>query len=490
MVFNSLGYFLFLPLTWLIYNHLGQRFRWFFLLLASYLFYASLKLPYLLCVMILVTLVTYGFGRWIAQAKSESKKRHLLWGGISVNVLALIVMKYIPFLTENLNHLLSFFDSPIASYHAPIFIAVGVSYYIFQAISYLSDISLEIEEPEPHFGYFALYLAFFPKLLQGPIERSSDLLPQLRQKYIFNYDNLRYGLLLFVWGLFKKVVIADNLGGYVDTVYNDIHAYQGLPLLLSTYAYAFQIYFDFSGYTDMALGSARLFNINLTDNFNRPYLATSIADFWRRWHITFSRWILDYIFKPLQMKWRDRQQWGVAAALLVTFFVSGLWHGASWGFILWGLLHGLYMASSVFYRPWQKKIHKRIHLDKTRILKMWQIFLTFNLVSFAWIFFRASDVKQALYIIRNIFNIDTICAFLQTKNWEIYLNENILLGSNRYVFTIMITLLILESTIHKTTYTVIFKMPKVARWSVYYVLIFSVILFHSRDKVSFIYFGF
>jgi len=405
VVFNSLEYFLFLPAIWLIHYFLGHRFRWVFLLAASYLFYASLKVPYLLGVITLVTVSTYLFGRWIYKTESTEKKRQLLWIGISTNLLILVVMKYIPFLTDNLNFLLSFFDSPISPHHVPLFVAIGASYYIFQAISYLSDIYLEIEEPEPHFGYFALYLAFFPKLLQGPIERAGDLLPQLKQKYEFNYDNMRFGLLLFTWGLFKKVVLADRLGIYVDAVYDDVHSYQGLPLILSTYAYAFQIYFDFSGYTDMALGTARLFNINLTQNFNSPYLATSIADFWRRWHISFSRWILDYIFKPLQMQWRNARNLGTAAALLVTFTVSGLWHGASWGFIIWGLLHGVYLACSIFYKPYQKKIHKAFHLQKTKRLNFWQIFVTYHLVTFAWIFFRASTLFDALYVVKNIFNL-------------------------------------------------------------------------------------
>jgi len=402
VAFNSLEYFLFLPLIWLIHHFLGHRFRWLFLLAASYLFYASLKVPYLLGVISLVTVATYFFGRWIQQTKSEKKKRQLLRGGIVTNLLILIAMKYIPFLTDNLNALLSFFDSPISAHHAPLFVAIGVSYYIFQAISYLSDIYLEIEEPEPHFGYFALYLAFFPKLLQGPIERAGDLLPQLKQKYEFNYDNMRFGMLLFTWGLFKKVVLADRLGIYVDVVYDDVHSYQGLPLILATYAYAFQIYFDFSGYTDMALGTARLFNINLTNNFNSPYLATSIADFWRRWHISFSRWILDYIFKPLQMQWRNGKNWGTAAALLITFLVSGIWHGANWGFVIWGLLHGIYLSCSVFYKPHQKKIHKALHLQKTKTLKVWQIFITFHLVTFAWVFFRANSFIDASYLIKNI----------------------------------------------------------------------------------------
>lgn len=404
MLFNSLKYFLFLPVVYLLYYFVGDRARWFVLLAASLLFYATLNVPYLLVVLVLVAITTYGFGIWLDQAETPKLKRTLLWSGIAVNVLILVGMKYLPFLSENLksiSNVLSL-DSQIQPVKA--FVAIGVSYYVFQAISYLFDIYLEIEKPERHFGYFALYLSFFPKLLQGPIERAADLIPQLKTKYEFNYDNMRFGLLLFVWGLFKKVVIADRLGLYVDVVYNDVHSFNGIQLLLATYFYAFQIYMDFSGYTDMALGSARLFNINLTQNFNSPYLASSVADFWRRWHITFSRWILDYIFKPLQMRWRNWKDWGTAFALIVAFIVSGIWHGASWGFVIWGGLHGLYMACSVFYRPYQKKIYKALGIENARFLKAWRIFVTFNLVSLAWVFFRARSPKDALYVISHAFS--------------------------------------------------------------------------------------
>jgi len=484
VVFNSLEYFLFLPAIWLIHHFLGDRYRWVFLLAASYLFYASLKVPYLLGVITFVTLATYGFGRWIHLAKSEKKKRQVLWGGIATNVLILIVMKYIPFLTDNLNILLSFFDSPISIHNAPLFVAIGVSYYIFQAISYLSDIYLEIEEPEPHFGYFALYLAFFPKLLQGPIERAGDLLPQLKQKYEFSYDSMRFGLLLFAWGLFKKVVLADRLGLYVDTVYDDVHSYQGLPLILSTYAYAFQLYFDFSGYTDMALGTARLFNINLTQNFNSPYLATSIADFWRRWHISFSRWILDYIFKPLQMQWRNARNWGTAAALLVTFTVSGIWHGANWGFIIWGLLHGLYLACSVFYKPYQKKIHKALKLQKTKTLRIWQVFMTFHLVTFAWVFFRAGSLSDAWYIIRNIFNTSNIGEqFLQF----LFSHGRVELLLSLVFVVIVILLAYLQMKEEKESVPeYVLEKCLFFRWFFYLSITISIILFYSVSR-SFIY---
>lgn len=403
MPFNSLQYFLFLPAVYLMFYFAGDRVRWCVLLAASLLFYAALNVPYLLVVLTLVTITTYGFGIGLGRASTPKAKLLLLWGGIAANVLILAVMKYLPFLSENLKAFAALLSGGAQVQPVKAFVAIGVSYYVFQAISYLIDIYLEIIKPERHLGYFALHMAFFPKLLQGPIERAGNLLPQLKVKYEFNYDNMRSGMLLFTWGLFKKVVIADRLGLYVDAVYNNVHGFTGLPLLLATYAYAFQIYMDFSGYTDMALGSARLFNINLTQNFNSPYLATSVADFWRRWHISFSSWILDYIFKPLQMQWRNWRNWGTAAALMVTFLVSGIWHGASWGFVIWGLLHGAYLACSVFYKPYQKKLHKALRIEKTWFLKAWQIFVTFNLACFAWVFFRAGNLADAFYVMSHMF---------------------------------------------------------------------------------------
>jgi alginate O-acetyltransferase complex protein AlgI len=403
MPFNSLKYFLFLPAVYLLYYLVADRARWCVLLAASLLFYAALNVPYLPVLLVLVALTSYGCGIWLARADDPKLRRVLLFGGIAVNVLILGVMKYLPFLAENLKALATLLALPARIQPVQAFVAIGVSYFIFQAISYLIDIYLELEIPERHFGYFALYLAFFPKLLQGPIERAGDLIPQLKSSYHFNYDNMRFGMLLFSWGFFKKVVVADRLGIYVDAVYSDVNAFAGLPLLLTTYTYAFQIFLDFSGYTDMALGSARLFNINLTQNFNNPYLATSVADFWRRWHITFSRWILDYIFKPLQLQLRNWKNQGTATALVCAFLVSGLWHGASWGFVVWGGLHGLYLAASVYYKPYQKKLHRKLRLEKTRFLKAWQILVTFNLVSFAWIFFRANSLRDAVYVVSSLF---------------------------------------------------------------------------------------
>jgi alginate O-acetyltransferase complex protein AlgI len=400
MAFNTFSYFLFLPVLFLLFLICTDRFRWLLLLVASFIFYAFLLKPLLLFVLLAVIVISFFFGILIEKSIMPAKRKKLLWLGISGNLFLLILMKYLPFTTF-----------PI--------ISIGVSFYVFQAISYLADVYLNMAKAETHFGYFALYLSFFPKLLQGPIERAGHLLPQLKAKYEFNYANFRFGLLLFTWGLFKKVVIADRLGIYVDVVYDNVHAFSGLPLLLSTYAYAFQIYMDFSGYTDMALGSARLFNINLTQNFNNPFMATSVADYWRRWHITLSRWIFDYVFEPLQMTFRKYGKWGTMYSLFATFLVCGIWHGASWGYVIWGLLYGLFLSFSIFYRPYQKKFYAALGIEKAWFLRFWKIFVTFNLISFAFVFFRSNTLGDAFYIITHTFagkkNLQPAFVFSQGK---------------------------------------------------------------------------
>ena len=409
MTFTSFSYFLFLPMVYLVFYFVNDRYRWLLLLISSYGFYSTFKAPQLILALVLVTVVSYVCAVLLGRTIDEKQRKYLFLFGVIVCVLLLIGVKLAP-------RFASLLGAGVNSTSNNLLLSLGISYFSFQAISYMADVYLEILEPESHFGYHALALAFFPKLLQGPIERAGDLLPQLKKPYPFDYDSMRSGMLLFTWGLFKKVVIADRLALYADQVFNNVHDYKGLPLIIGTYAYALQIYFDFSGYTDMARGTARLFGINLTENFNRPYLATSIADFWRRWHISFSRWILDYIFKPLQMSWRGWGQAGTALALLVTFLISGLWHGFSRGFVIWGLLHGFYLAASTFYRPYQKRLHKWLRVDKSRWLKWWQVLVTFNLVSFAWIIFRSGS-QNGWYVVENILLHAKVSAFWVMGDW-------------------------------------------------------------------------
>ena len=385
MDFTSQSYLLFfLPITYLVFYFANQSYRWLVLLVASYVFYASFEAPQLILSLMLVTVVSYACGIRLGRITDEKQRKYVFWFGTTMCVLLLVGIKLLPMVTTHLG-------TNIPSSSANLLLSIGISYFSFQAISYLADVYLEIQEPELHLGYHALALAFFPKLLQGPIERAGDLLPQMKKSYQFDYDAMRSGMLLFTWGFFKKVVIADRLAQYADQIFNHPHDYAGIPLVIGTYAYALQIYFDFAGYTDMARGTARIFGINLTENFNCPYLATSIADFWRRWHISFSRWILDYIFKPLQMSWRGWGHTGTTFALLITFLLSGLWHGINTGFVVWGLLHGIYLASAIYYRPYQKRMYKWLGVDKSCWFRWWQVLVTFNLVSLAWIFFRAGS---------------------------------------------------------------------------------------------------
>lgn len=488
MAFNSIEYCLFLGLTWLAYSVTGRAYRWLTLLIASYLFYASLQTGYLLLVLFIVTVNTYLCGLRIGNVATHNKRSYLI-GAIVVNTGILVFLKYIPFIADNLKRLLPSLVSIGPMESVPLFVTIGVSYYVFQSIAYVSDIYLEIEDPEPHFGYLALSLAFFPKLLQGPIERAGDILPQIRQPGLFDAENIRFGMLLFLWGMFKKVVIADNLGIYVDGVYGGAGANNGLSVLFATYAYAFQIYFDFSGYTDMALGVARLFNIKLTNNFNQPYLATSVADFWRRWHISFSRFILDYIFKPLQMRWRRGKNLGTSAALMITFFVSGVWHGANWTFILWGTLHGAALVCSIFYRPVQKRLHKILGIEKTSLLKVLQILFTFHLICLFWVFFRAHTVEQALQMVMAIGQWSTLTQLAKWLHHLLTGGQLITMIINSPHLLIML-LLFVNMFIFKISITTIKNKPIVVRWTLYYLLIFSIFLFSSHQQIDFIYLQF
>ncbi|MDD2898185.1 MAG: MBOAT family protein [Desulfuromonadaceae bacterium] len=481
MTFTSLSFFIFLPIVYLVFHFTVDHWRWLVLLVASYGFYATFKAPYLLAVLFLVTLVSYTCGLRIGSQQDEAGRKRWLQIGIITCIVILALLKYLPILETQANTLLGLNSSLTKTV-----ISIGVSYFSFQAISYLADVYLEIEEPEKHLGYYSLYMAFFPKLLQGPIERAGDLLPQLKKSYQFDYHSFCSGLILITWGLFKKVVVADRFAICADQVFNNIHTYNGLSLFIGTYAYAFQIFFDFSAYTDMARGVGRIFGINLTENFNSPYLATSIADFWRRWHISFSRWILDYIFKPLQLSWRSWGPAGTALALIITFFVSGVWHGASWGFVVWGILHGMYLATSTFYKPYQKRLHKILGIEKTKILKLWQVVLTFNLVSFTWIFFRSEGIKESLYFIRNMFSFSSAEDVSVTD----IIQKQILLGVGKLEIIILVLAFVITIIVSSYRNIDLLAKPIWVRWPAIYALLLSIFFLGSYKTSSFIYFKF
>lgn len=467
MTFTSIAYFLFLPVVYLIFYIARDSWRWAVLLLASIYFYYALNVSYLLPVLLLVSVINYVAGIFLASPKVKGKRKIILWSAIAANLLILIALKYLFFLTNNLNTFFRSLSCNISIHTNKILLSIGVSFYIFQAISYLIDIYRQKVKPEKHFGYFALYLSFFPKLLQGPIERPGNLIPQLRSRYIFNYNNMRSGLLMIAIGLFKKIVIADRLALYVNPVYDNVTGYSGTVFVISTYLYALQLYFDFSGYTDMALGSARLFNINLTQNFNSPYLSSSVSEFWRRWHISLSTWLRDYLYIPLggnRVSTLRR-----CFNLLIVFLLCGFWHGASWSFIVWGLLHGIYLTTSVLYRPAQERLYRRLGLETSSIIRIWQWVVTFNLVCFAWIFFRTSTLSDAWYIVTHMFagTMGTFVLLLTQGSGEMVVTTGSLL--------IMAVLWYLKKEGDIASY--LFSRPRWFRWTFYYGITMSILIF-------------
>jgi alginate O-acetyltransferase complex protein AlgI len=505
MQFDSVIFIPFLIIVFAVYYLVPKVFRWTVLLVASIVFYAALNVPRLVLSLGWVIVVSYFAGRGIRTLSSEFAKKRVYWAGVTLNLAALVFCRYLPFLGSNVNILFRYLSIP-GSIHVPEpLVSIGVSFYVFQAVSYLTDIHLGGQEPEERFITFALYISFFPKLLQGPIERAGSFIPQLHQNTEFRYESGRAAMLLFTWGLFKKVVIADRLAIFVNSVYDQVHflgSHEGVSFAWAAIFYSLQIYCDFSGYTDMAIGIAGLFNLKLTNNFDRPYLATTTAEFWRKWHISFSTWIFDYIFKPLQMKWRRLKVFGNVMALMVTFLVSGIWHGASWGFIVWGLLHGIYLSVHFLLAPLKKKTYRFMNIKKSRLLTLGQTAVTFCLVSLAWIFFRANNLNDAHYILKNFLNGWSsyfslfASGFLHPGRWRMLfesvwgrdqsMKEFVIL----WPFLAVFILLELTSYFKNMKMRSLFDKNRMFRWCVYLALIAAIFIFGVPERQQFIYFQF
>lgn len=415
MLFNSIAYIVFLFPLALVYYIIPVKWRWILLLATSILYYMSF-IPVFLAVIIAIILLNYSLSRSLAVTKADWCNRRLAFI-ILANLGVLAFFKYF-------NHI--FPDTRIRLYNVDLFYKVdpvnmivlplGLSYIVFTVLSYQIEIRRKTIEPVNHLGYFSLYLLFFPKIAQGPIERPQKFIPQLYQNHPFGYENIAEGFKMIIIGYFKKLVVADRLAIYVNAVYNNSEHHKGIALLLATLFFAFQIYADFSGYTDIAIGSAKLFGFDLTNNFRRPYLAVSVKDFWDRWHITFSTWLRDYIFLPVAYFLAHRMtkraylgissdKWVYVIAIMFTFAICGIWHGVGWTFLCWGLLFGVYLALSNSTRDMQKNIRKQFRIKKNSGgYIVFSIVLTFMLVMIAWIFFRAASVTEALSIIGKIFS--------------------------------------------------------------------------------------
>jgi D-alanyl-lipoteichoic acid acyltransferase DltB (MBOAT superfamily) len=407
----------FLAIAVILYYIFPAKIKWLWLLIASIGYYLSF-IPVFLLLMVVIVFVNYLMAICLAKASDETGN-YLFVLIIILNILILAFFKYFNILFPgNQFHLYNVALFPQSEPISKMILPLGLSYLIFTVLSYQIEIKRKNIQPENHFGYFSLYLFFFPKIAQGPIERPQNLIPQLHQNHPFDYLMVTEGLKLMLWGFFKKLVVADRLAIYVNAVYNNSEHHSGISFIVATIFFAFQIYADFSGYTDIALGSAKLFGFNLTNNFKRPYFATSIKEFWNRWHITFSTWLRDYVFLPLAYFLSNRmkkekylyvsaEKWVYLIAIMITFAICGIWHGVGWTYLIWGVLFGLYLAYSNWTKDLHKKIRKRLNISKTSPYYItYKILLTFVLVLFTWIFFRAATTREAFYIIKSIFTIN------------------------------------------------------------------------------------
>ena len=399
MLFNSLEFIIYFPIVVAFYFAITPRYRWILLLLASYYFYMCWNYKYIILI-ITSTIIDYIAGIHINKEKVKWRRKTYLLLSLLTNLGLLFSFKYFNFFGDSLNFI---FDKINLMQHLPelnVLLPVGISFYTFQTLSYTIDVYRGAKEPERHFGKFALYVAFFPQLVAGPIERSTRLLPQMHQHFKFDYERVKNGILLMLWGFFKKVVIADRLAEYVNMVYNNTSDYGGTHYIIATIFFAFQIYCDFSGYSDIAIGSASIMGYNLMRNFKRPYLANNIREFWQRWHISLSTWFRDYLYIPLGgnrvVKWRWYYN------LFITFLISGLWHGANWTFIVWGALHGFYLVFAIWTSGIRGKINTAVFGKNKSLYNFSHIIITICLAWFAWIFFRANTIGDAFLIIKKI----------------------------------------------------------------------------------------
>lgn len=488
MLFNSLEFAVFFPVVTILFFLLPHRFRWLLLLLASCFFYMFFK-PVYIFILIFTILIDYFAGIWIAREPDKRKKKRLLLLSIAANVGVLVLFKYYNFFGENLNIVL---NSLHAHGNVPILniiLPIGLSFHTFQAMSYTIEVYRGKQPAERHLGIYALYVMFYPQLVAGPIERPQNMIHQFYEVKRFNYENMRQGLILMAWGLFKKVVIADRLALFVNNVYGNPFEYKGLPLIIGTVFFAFQIFCDFSGYSDIAIGSARCMGYNLMTNFDRPYMAVSISEFWRRWHISLSTWFRDYVYIPLGGSRVSRPRWYLN--IFVVFLLSGIWHGANWTFVAWGLLHGAYLVT-------ERELSgtfSRFSMAKGWLAVLVKRLLVFSLVTLAWIFFRAQNLTHAFYILGNFFR------GLGAQVKQVITNEHfsrirlLYLHQQSAEFLIAIFFLLVLTAIHfrqknKNFEDWLIGKSGLFRWSFYYGMVISFVCFGIFNRSEFIYFQF
>ena len=478
MLFNSLEFAIFLPIVFILYwfvTNKNLRVQNALLLFASYFFYGWWDWRFL-SLILFSTCVDYIIGINLGKDLEDKKRKYLLWTSIGVNIGLLGVFKYFNFFAESFVQAFSLLGTTFDPVRLTVILPIGISFYTFQTLSYSIDVYRRQLEPTKDFISFAAFVSFFPQLVAGPIERATNLLPQFQKKRVFEYEKAADGMRQILWGLFKKIVIADNCAVYANLIFDNPADYNGSTLLLGAIFFTFQIYGDFSGYSDIAIGTARLFGFNLMQNFAFPYFSRDIAEFWRRWHISLSTWFRDYLYIPLGgsrggtgMKIRNT---------FIIFIVSGFWHGANWTFIIWGALNALYFLPLLLLNKNRRNIEV---VAKDRFLpsirELFNIGTTFSLTVFAWIFFRAESVQHAIEYISRLFST-TLFTIPEVRPRSL-------------LFVLLFFLLVewLGRNVQYAISNITILNNRIVRWIIYLLILTLIIVFKGKQQ-EFIYFQF
>lgn len=486
MLFNSFEFLIFFPVVTILFFLLPHKYRWFHLLVASCIFYMFF-VPIYIVILFGTIVIDYFAGILIENAPEHRKKLFLIMSLVA-NIGVLAVFKYYNFFIGNIEEALHWAGFNASLPVLRILLPIGLSFHTFQAMSYTIEVYHENQKAERHFGIYALYVMFYPQLVAGPIERPQNVLHQFHEVKTLQYENVARGLRLMLWGMVKKIVIADRLNLVTNMIFDKPEEQTGMTVLIGMVFFAFQIFCDFSGYTDIAIGAARVMGFELMMNFNFPYRARSISEFFKRWHISLSTWFNDYVYVPLTYNFRKMRIKGIALALIITFLISGLWHGASWRYIIWGGMFGVALAYEVLTLNWRKKIFAK--MPQWVGDRLGQA-LTFSYVCIICIFFRANTVADAFLFIKKLGNIPTeIKTILQTHKFAFLNLPHVYI----YLVPAVAAILLLELS-HYTSTKLKFKetfeaRPAWTRWSLYYAALLLLIFCGVYQKHEFIYFQF
>ena len=481
MLFNSIQFAIFLPIVFLLYWFVFDRFisksehqlrlQNAFIVVASYVFYGWWDWRFLLLIAF-TSFCSWGSGLLIGKAESKKKAKTWMWLNIVLNLGILALFKYYDFFVTEFAKL---FHISTDGLLLKVILPVGISFYTFQALSYSIDVYRRKIEPTKDIVAFFAFISFFPQLVAGPIERATNLLPQFLKKREFNYDIAVDGTRQILWGLFKKIVVADNCAVYVDKVFSNYTDQTGSTLLLGVIFFAFQLYCDFSGYSEIAIGTAKLFGIRLMRNFNNPYFATSFADYWKRNHISLTTWFMDYVYYPLIGGSDKLWYWNLC--MIITFLLSGMWHGAGWTFLLWGLYQGVFIVISMNLSKSRKRFEKRHHLKDNKIYEFFTMLVTFFIVCVGLVLFRAESIGQAWEYVCGVSNV-SLFTMPEAK------------GNTALIMNILVLLLVewlQRGKSHALELSAIHK--SFIKWAIYLGVLFLIIAFGGNAK-NFIYFQF